>query len=128
MIELVRSWQGLGGPWGVLGSSQWQVEPALRLASVGGVWLISFLVVTVNVAVAVLVTVRASRVPAVAGLTATAVATSAAWVWSPRPDVRDRVRIAVVQPESSRAARTAPTGASTARSSSPVSWRARTST
>ncbi|MFB6638698.1 apolipoprotein N-acyltransferase [Streptomyces chartreusis] len=98
MIELVRSWQGLGGPWGVLGSSQWQVEPALRLASVGGVWLISFLVVTVNVAVAVLVTVRASRVPAVAGLTATAVATSAAWVWSPRPDVRDRVRIAVVQP------------------------------
>ncbi|TXS46115.1 apolipoprotein N-acyltransferase [Streptomyces sp. uw30] len=98
MVELVRSWQGLGGPWGVLGSSQWQVEPALRLASVGGVWLISFLVVTVNVAVAVLVTVRASRVPAVAGLTATAVATSAAWVWSPRPDVQDRVRIAVVQP------------------------------
>ena len=27
----------------MLGSSQWQVEPALRLASVGGVWLISFL-------------------------------------------------------------------------------------
>ncbi|MFJ8636616.1 apolipoprotein N-acyltransferase [Streptomyces sp. NPDC093568] len=98
MVELVRSWQELGGPWGVLGSSQWQVEPALRLASVGGVWLISFLVVAVNVAVAVLVTVRASRVPAVAGLAATAVATSAAWVWSPRPDVQDRVRIAVVQP------------------------------
>ncbi|MGC9543761.1 apolipoprotein N-acyltransferase [Streptomyces sp. UG1] len=98
MVELVRSWEGLGGPWGVLGSSQWQVEPALRLASVGGVWLISFLMVAVNVAVAVLVTVRSSRVPAVAGLTATAVATSAAWMWSPRPDVQDRVRIAVVQP------------------------------
>ncbi|MGI5373835.1 apolipoprotein N-acyltransferase [Streptomyces sp. CA-251387] len=98
LIELVRSWQGLGGPWGVLGSSQWEVEPALRLASVGGVWLISFLVVAVNVAVAVLVAVRTSRTPAVAGLLATAVATSATWMWSPRPDVDDRVRIAVVQP------------------------------
>lgn len=25
MIELARSWQGLGGPWGLLGASQWQV-------------------------------------------------------------------------------------------------------
>ncbi|MFD3502744.1 apolipoprotein N-acyltransferase [Streptomyces sp. NPDC058676] len=97
-VELVRSWQGLGGPWGVLGAGQWQVEPALRLASVGGVWLLSFLVVAVNVAVAVLVAVRESRVPAVAGLVATAAATSAAWAWSPRPDVDGRARIAVVQP------------------------------
>jgi apolipoprotein N-acyltransferase len=98
LVELVRSWQGLGGPWGVLGSSQWQVEPALRLASVGGVWLISFLVVALNVAVAVLVTVRGSRAPAVAGVLATAVATSAAWMWSPRPGVVDQARIGVVQP------------------------------
>ena len=103
MVELVRSWQGLGGPWGLLGSSQWQVEPALRLASVGGVWLLSFLVVAINVAVAVLVSVRESRipavaVPAVAGLVATAAATSAAWVWAPRPEADGRVRIAVVQP------------------------------
>ncbi|MES5823943.1 apolipoprotein N-acyltransferase [Streptomyces sp. RG80] len=98
LVELVRSWQGLGGPWGVLGASQWEVEPALRLASVGGVWLISFLVVTVNVAVAVLVTVRQARVPAVAGLVATAAATSAAWMWSPRPQADGGVRIAVVQP------------------------------
>jgi apolipoprotein N-acyltransferase len=98
LAELVRSWQGLGGPWGLLGSSQWQVEPALRLASVGGVWLLSFLVVAVNVAVALLVSVRRARLPALAGLVATAAATSAAWVWSPRPDVDGRVRIAVVQP------------------------------
>ncbi|MET9450796.1 apolipoprotein N-acyltransferase [Streptomyces cinerochromogenes] len=97
-VELVRSWQGLGGPWGMLGASQWQVEPALRLASVGGVWLLSFLVVAVNVAVAVLLAVRESRVPAVASLVATAAATSAAWAWAPRPDVDQRVRIAVVQP------------------------------
>ncbi|MGW0631760.1 apolipoprotein N-acyltransferase [Streptomyces sp. NPDC002758] len=97
-VELVRSWQGLGGPWGMLGSSQWQVEPALRLASVGGVWLLSFLVVAVNVAVAALVSVREARIPAVASLVATAAATSAAWAWSPRPEVDGRVRIAVVQP------------------------------
>jgi apolipoprotein N-acyltransferase len=97
-VELIRSWQGLGGPWGMLGSSQWQVEPALRLASVGGVWLLSFLIVAVNVAVAVLVAVRQARVPAMAGLVATAAATSAAWAFAPRPDVDGQVRIAVVQP------------------------------
>ncbi|MFD9444404.1 apolipoprotein N-acyltransferase [Streptomyces sp. NPDC060006] len=98
MVELVRSWEGLGGPWGLLGSSQWDVEPALRLASVGGVWLLSFLLVAVNVAVAVLVSVRSSRVPAVAGLVATAALTSAVWSWSPRPETDGRTRIAVVQP------------------------------
>ncbi|WP_439942405.1 apolipoprotein N-acyltransferase [Streptomyces sp. BBFR115] len=97
-VELVRSWQGLGGPWGMLGATQWQVAPALRLASVGGVWLLSLLLVAVNVAVALLVAVRAARLPAVAGLLATAAATSAVWVWAPRPDVDGRVRIAVVQP------------------------------
>ncbi|MEU0074409.1 apolipoprotein N-acyltransferase [Streptomyces sp. NPDC006332] len=96
-IELVRSWQGLGGPWGVLGASQWEVSPALRLASVGGVWLLSFLLVAVNVAIAVLVVIRESRLPALAGLVATAAAASAAWVWSPRPDTDGRSRIAVVQ-------------------------------
>ncbi|GAA0637716.1 apolipoprotein N-acyltransferase [Streptomyces thermocarboxydovorans] len=97
-IELVRSWQGLGGPWGVLGASQWQVEPALRLASVGGIWLPSFLIVAVNVAVAVLVALRQAWVPAVAGLALVAVAASAAWVWSPRPGTDDHVAVAVVQP------------------------------
>ncbi|MFC9160185.1 apolipoprotein N-acyltransferase [Streptomyces fungicidicus] len=96
--ELVRSWQGLGGPWGVLGASQWQVAAALRLASVGGVWLLSFLVVALNVAVAVLVAVRRARVPAVAGLVAVAAVTSAAWVFAPRPDTGGRARIALVQP------------------------------
>jgi apolipoprotein N-acyltransferase len=97
-VELVRSWQGLGGPWGMLGASQWPVEPALRLASVGGVWLLSFLVVAVNTAVAVLIAVRAARVPAVAGLLAAAAVTATAWSWSPRPEVRGEARIAVVQP------------------------------
>ncbi|CAM5540388.1 hypothetical protein SHIRM173S_05375 [Streptomyces hirsutus] len=53
---------------------------ALRLASVGGVWLLSFLVVLLNVAVAVLFVVRQARMPAVAGLVAAGVATSVVWV------------------------------------------------
>jgi apolipoprotein N-acyltransferase len=97
-IELVRSWQGLGGPWGMFGASQWQVAPALRLAAVGGVWLISFLLVAVNAAVAVLIALRRARVAAVAGLAVCAVAVSAAWAWTPRPGTDERVRIAVVQP------------------------------
>ncbi|MBQ1094222.1 apolipoprotein N-acyltransferase [Streptomyces sp. B93] len=104
-VELVRSWEGLGGPWGMLGASQWQQEAALRLASVGGVWLLSFLVVTVNVAVSVLVRAGLRRfasptpaLAAVAALVLTSVATTAAHVWSPRPGTDDRVRVAVVQP------------------------------
>ncbi|MEV7196011.1 apolipoprotein N-acyltransferase [Streptomyces sp. NPDC093510] len=64
MVELVRSWEGLGGPWGLLGSSQWQVTPALRLASVGGVWLISAFVVALNTGVALLVLAAATRLSA----------------------------------------------------------------
>ncbi|MEU2563872.1 apolipoprotein N-acyltransferase [Streptomyces longispororuber] len=97
-VELVRSWEGLGGPWGLLGSSQWQVEPALRLMSVGGVWLVSALVVGVNTGVAVLVAWRSARVPAVAGLVAAAAAATTAWTWSPRPETTGSVRVAVVQP------------------------------
>ncbi|MGW2227884.1 apolipoprotein N-acyltransferase [Streptomyces formicae] len=113
MIELVRSWEGLGGPWGLLGSSQWQVAPALRLASVGGVWLVSALVVVVNTAVALLVpaltargpapraavpAVRNPTAPAVAGIVAVAAVTTAAWAWAPRPEPAGGVRVAVVQP------------------------------
>lgn len=123
-VELVRSWQGLGGPWGMLGSSQWQVEPALRLASIGGVWLLSFLIVAVNVAVAVLVAVRQARVPAVAGLVATAAATSAAWALSPRPTSTARSG----SPSSSPASSTARATGSHVRNSSPAGSPDRTST
>lgn len=98
-IELVRSWEGLGGPWGLLGASQWQVPPALRLASVGGVWLVTLLVVAVNTAVALLVAVPPARITAVAAVCACAVAAGAVWLWAPRPDRTGGViRVAVVQP------------------------------
>ncbi len=98
MIELVRSWQGLGGPWAMLGASQWQTAPALKLASVGGVWLLSFLLVCVNTAVTLLVAVRTARVPAVAALAAVVLGTVSAWAWAPRPAPGDTARVALVQP------------------------------
>jgi apolipoprotein N-acyltransferase len=98
MVELVRSWQGLGGPWGLLGASQWEVRPALRLASVGGVWLVSFLVVLLNTCLAALVALPPARRPAVTALAMTAACTSVVWFWAPRPQQSGSVRIAVVQP------------------------------
>ncbi|MBO3678563.1 apolipoprotein N-acyltransferase [Streptomyces sp. NEAU-YJ-81] len=98
MAELVRSWQYLGGPWGLLGASQWQVAPALRLASVGGVWLLGLLLVVVNVAVTVLIAVARARTVALAGLTACGAAAAGAWAWVPQAKEPGTVRIAVVQP------------------------------
>ncbi|WP_327685327.1 apolipoprotein N-acyltransferase [Streptomyces sp. NBC_00467] len=98
MIELTRSWEGLGGPWGLLGASQWEVSPALRLASVGGVWLVSLLVLAVNTAVTVLIAVPRARTTAVVGTVACALATTAAWMWAPQPESSGRTRVAVVQP------------------------------
>ncbi len=98
LSELVRSWQGLGGPWGLLGASQWQVPPALRLASVGGVWLVSLVVVGVNCALVLLLAVPAARVPAVAAVAGGALLTGAVWLWVPRPEVSGVLRVAVVQP------------------------------
>lgn len=95
LSELVRSWQGLGGPWGLLGASQWDVAPALRLASVGGVWLVSLLVVAVNCALVLLVAVPGARIPAVAGVAGCAVLTGAVWVWAARPAESGRLRVAV---------------------------------
>ena len=98
MIELVRSWEGLGGPWGLLGASQWEVAPALRLASVGGVWLVTLLVVAVNTALTLLVSAAAARAAALAGLLVCALTTSLVWMWVEPPRVTDLVRVAVVQP------------------------------
>ncbi|MGA5561117.1 apolipoprotein N-acyltransferase [Streptomyces platensis] len=98
MVELVRSWEYLGGPWGLMGAGQWQVPPALRLASVGGVWLVSLLIVAVNTTLAELIARPAARLPAVAGLLVCALAVTAAWLWAPLPRTAGTVRIAVVQP------------------------------
>jgi apolipoprotein N-acyltransferase len=53
VIEYVRSWHALGGPWALLGATQWRHPVVLSLAALGGVWLVSFAIVAVNVAVVV---------------------------------------------------------------------------
>ncbi|MFJ1639730.1 apolipoprotein N-acyltransferase [Streptomyces sp. NPDC088256] len=98
MIELARSWEALGGPWGLLGASQWQVAPALRVASVGGVWLVSFVVVAVNTAVALLFVTAAARTVAAVGLVVCALAVASTARWAPQPEEKGVARIAVVQP------------------------------
>jgi apolipoprotein N-acyltransferase len=100
--EVVRSWSALGGPWALLGASQWNNPPILALASLGGVWLVSMLLMATNLGVAM---IAAPRVPwSVRGGAALAVCVllllSLAWgAFRPAPpDTGRTVRIGLVQP------------------------------
>ncbi|WP_299536841.1 apolipoprotein N-acyltransferase [uncultured Streptomyces sp.] len=98
LAELVRSWQGLGGPWGLLGASQWQVPAALAAVSAGGVWLMSLVVVAVNTAVVLLIVGRGLRAVGAVALLGCALLLTAAVSWAPRPGSAGTASIAVVQP------------------------------
>src|SRR5437764_8177886 len=76
VIEWIRSWQALGGPWAVLGASQWQHPAVLALAAVGGVWLVSFAIVAVNTGI-VIVAVSGSSGPRPLGVAAVATVVAA---------------------------------------------------
>lgn len=52
VLEWVQGWAFTGFPWEYLGTSQYLNRPVLQLASVAGVYGLSFLVVLVNAAVA----------------------------------------------------------------------------
>jgi apolipoprotein N-acyltransferase len=104
ICELIRSWQALGGPWNVYGASQWQHPAILALASVGGVWLISFALVAANVAITLLL--LSARAGVLSVKTSVFAAVFAAIVCSgplafalttPFPTAR-QVTIAMVQP------------------------------
>jgi apolipoprotein N-acyltransferase len=98
--EWARSWQGFGGPWDVLGASQWQHPAVLALAAVGGVWLISFALVAANTAIAILLLARGLAVRAVgaAGVAVALAAGPVAFALSTAvPPVR-HVSVALVQP------------------------------
>jgi apolipoprotein N-acyltransferase len=113
LTEWLRSWQALGGPWAVFGVSQWQHPATLALAAVGGVWLISFVLVLANVAIVLAIESLPRVGPAVLpgatarlGLAGLGVAAALASVGAgplafaltpPSPAVR-QVTIAMVQP------------------------------
>ena len=52
VFEYLRSAGFVGYPWGLLGASQYAFRPIIQIASVTGVWGVSFLVVLVNAAAA----------------------------------------------------------------------------
>jgi apolipoprotein N-acyltransferase len=100
VVEWIRSWQALGGPWALLGTSQWQHPVMLALAAVGGVWLISFVLAAANVAVVILLTARrlAIRLACGAVAAACAVAGPVAFALLPAVPADGSVTVAMVQP------------------------------
>jgi apolipoprotein N-acyltransferase len=123
--EALRSWDALGGPWGLLGASQWNAPALLSVAALGGVWAVGFLLVAVNLAVAVALRPGMggpARVLAVAVAAALPLAAAGFWVWRPPPAPGGTARVAFVQPgvvgaveerfrASERLSRTLPAGA-----------------
>ena len=100
LVEWIRSWQALGGPWALLGASQWQHPAMLALASVGGVWLVSFALVAANTGLVILITAPRAALR-VLGAAAAAVAAGAgplAFVLTPPVQPAGYVTVALVQP------------------------------
>jgi apolipoprotein N-acyltransferase len=109
LTEWLRSWQALGGPWAVFGASQWQHPAVLALAAVGGVWLVSFALLLVNVAIVLVieslprVTPGATWRPGIAvlGIAATVTGVGAgplAFALTPASPAARHVTVALVQP------------------------------
>jgi apolipoprotein N-acyltransferase len=100
VTEWIRSWQAIGGPWAVLGASQWQHPAVLALAAVGGVWMVSFALVAANTGF-MLALVARSVALRLAGLAGAGLAIAAGPVafalTSPMPAAR-ALTVALVQP------------------------------
>jgi len=100
LVEWIRSWQALGGPWALLGASQWQHPVMLALVSVGGVWLGSFALVAANTGLVILITAPRAALR-VLGAAAAAVAAGAgplAFALTPPAPAAGQVTVALVQP------------------------------
>ncbi len=100
-IEAARSWASLGGPWGLLGASQWNVRPILAAAALGGVWLVSFLIVTVNVALVIAITATTRARVRLVAITTVCGAFAVGPLWyalQPAPRAQRDLRAAIVQP------------------------------
>ncbi len=98
--EVVRSWPSLGGPWAALGASQWNQPATLASASLGGVWLTSFLIAAVNTGVAGVLLHRGmpGRVVPFAAVLACAGLGPAWYAVGAAPHGGSTARVALVQP------------------------------
>ncbi|HSE09864.1 MAG TPA: apolipoprotein N-acyltransferase [Nocardioidaceae bacterium] len=99
-LEAIRSWPSLGGPWALLGASQWNQQQLLASAALGGIWLTGFLIVAVNVAIVATFAADGAIVRVgLIGIGVTALATGPLWAASrPAMTSSGEVRVAVVQP------------------------------
>ena len=99
LIETVRSWKPFGGPWSVLGTSQWNHPVELGLASVGGAWLLSFAIMLVNTCIVLLLTARVPVRVGAAVLGAGAVVAGPIWFAAhPLASASRDLNVALVQP------------------------------
>jgi len=100
VTEWIRSWQGLGGPWAVLGASQWQHPAILALAAIGGVWLVSFALVTANTGLLIALVAKspAVRLIGAAGAVVAILAGPVAFALTSPPPTARPLTIALVQP------------------------------
>lgn len=57
-FDFLRTGGFLGYPWGMIGSSQYAFLPLIQIASITGIWGVSFIVLVVNAALAFLFTGR----------------------------------------------------------------------
>jgi apolipoprotein N-acyltransferase len=99
--EALRSWQSLGGPWALLGTSQWNQPATLASAGLGGVWLTGFLVVAANVAlVGILLPSEGGTRALVALVAVVAAAVGPVWAVADPPQTSGgaALRVGVVQP------------------------------
>ncbi|OBA78158.1 apolipoprotein N-acyltransferase [Mycobacterium sp. 1164966.3] len=97
--EAVRSFPWIGGPWAPLGASQWNQPVTLASASVGGVWLTSFLLVAANTAIVGVILHRqlAARLVMLACAAACTALGPAWYLLGPVPSGAATVRVALVQ-------------------------------
>ncbi|MET8624121.1 apolipoprotein N-acyltransferase [Kitasatospora sp. NPDC004669] len=98
--EYARSWQALGGPWALLGATQWQHPAILGLASAGGIWLVSAAVAAVNTAVLIVLTAVHRQPRAAAAMAAVLVLAAGPLLFALRqaPVRTGAVTVALVQP------------------------------
>jgi len=98
--EWIRSWQGIGGPWAVLGASQWQHPAILGLAAVGGIWLVSFALVAANTGllIAIVSSRPVVRVAGAAGAVVAILAGPLAFALTAPAPTAHPMTIALVQP------------------------------
>jgi apolipoprotein N-acyltransferase len=100
VTEWIRSWQGIGGPWAVLGASQWQHPVFLALAAAGGVWLVSFALVAANTGILLILTKGSvmARVAGAAGVLVALLAGPLIFAATAPPPIASHITVALVQP------------------------------